>query len=360
MIVKIQRISLFLLCFLLFFPLIEKSHAEQYGPVKNGDTLWPIAGKIRPDKSISLHQMVIALLKENPTAFRNSCNFNTLKIGKTLTIPPLAKINAIGQAEAVAEFNRQNEQWRNRQQGMTCSALLEQGTQPTENVEETTKAILTTEKDKTAVAPVEKPSVASESALPVKEGTTETTTESPDKTTGKPPQAEQSVVKSEAEEAKIAVTEKPPISAETGESVALPTEEVANIDADPTNGSSTEETHVGEEEAITSSEAVDVPPKATDTPAEPTKITKSIEEKTGFSVITVAAAVLIALLILGLLAWLAFREKANKSSLRKKTEHAVLSNQYDKMNDDDKAGDTDAGLDLFAETFTETTERHRT
>jgi hypothetical protein len=57
------------------------------------------------------------------------------------------------------------------------------------------------------------------------------------------------------------------------------------------------------------------------------------------------------------LAWLAFREKANKPSLRKKTERAVLSNQYDKMDDDDKAGDTDAGLDLFAETLTDTTKQ---
>ena len=372
MILRIRRTVLFPLFLILFFSVVEQSQAEQYGPVKSGDILWSIASKTRPDESVSLHQMLIALLRENPNAFRNPCNFNTLKIGNMLEVPALTKIKAITQTEAVAEFKHQNEQWRNRQQEMTCSALLKESAK---NVEETAKASMAaTENEKKAVSPLEevtekplsKDVVAlSEEKETIGDGKTETPTASPDKTADTP-QTESSVAESgdmekvgeAAEEPQDSLKEKP---------VALPPEEVASTssDADSTTDSSTPAVPETEETTDTQSETTDNQPEAVDTveneadASEPIniEITESVEKKTGFSITTVIASVLIAVLILGLLAWLAFREKANKPSLRKKTERAVLSNQYDKMDDDDKAGDTDAGLDLFAETLTDTTKQ---
>ena len=60
--------------------------AERYGPTSQKDTLWDIALKTRPDKSITVNQMMLALLKANPTAFQRA-NINGLKAGHTLVIP---------------------------------------------------------------------------------------------------------------------------------------------------------------------------------------------------------------------------------------------------------------------------------
>lgn len=378
MILRIRRTVLFPLFLILFFSVVEQSQAEQYGPVKSGDILWSIASKTRPDESVSLHQMLIALLRENPNSFRNPCNFNTLKIGNMLEVPALTKIKAITQTEAVAEFKHQNEQWRNRQQEMTCSALLKESAK---NVEETAKASMaTTENEKKAVSPLEevteKPLSKDVVALSeeketeketIGDGKTETPTASPDKTADTP-QTESSVAESSDTEKVEEKVEEPQNSLKE-KPVALPPEEVASTssDADSTDSSTpaVPETEETTETTDTQSETTDNQPEAVDTveneadTSEPIniEITESVEKKTGFSITTVIASVLIAVLILGLLAWLAFREKANKPSLRKKTERAVLSNQYDKMDDDDKAGDTDAGLDLFAETLTDTTKQ---
>lgn len=355
--VKIRRIDLFALCCVLLVSFTGQSHAEQYGPIKSGDILWTIAAKTRPDPGVSLHQMLIALLRENPSAFRNPCNFNTLKIGRTLDIPSLDKIKTISQTEAVAEFARQNEQWRNRQQEMTCSPLLEQSSQKPENAEGTA----TVENDKTNTTEENNenntvPATAEESPPPETvaeiastDGTAVETTETLNETAPSETNINETTSINETVEKPETAGEKP---------ITLPSEEIASINGAPTDQTTpTVEENTNAQKA----EVVEAQPDVVNTSDDvPIKITESIEEKTGFSLITVAGAVLIAVLILGLLAWLAFREKANKPSLRKKTEQAVLSNQYDKMNDDDKAGDSDAGLDLFAETLSDNTEQRRT
>ena len=79
-----------------------------YGPIQSGDRLWDIALQLRPNPSISRHQVMIALLKANPQAFRIPCNLNSLKIGNRLRIPSLAEMQILTPAQALAEFNRQN------------------------------------------------------------------------------------------------------------------------------------------------------------------------------------------------------------------------------------------------------------
>jgi putative ABC transport system substrate-binding protein len=83
-----------------------------YGPIKNGQALWNIAKEVRPDKSVSLQQVLIALWRANPQAFSRPCNFNSLKINSSLKLPSLSEIAAIPPAEALAEFRRQIQEWQ--------------------------------------------------------------------------------------------------------------------------------------------------------------------------------------------------------------------------------------------------------
>ncbi|OQW93581.1 MAG: hypothetical protein BWK79_10380 [Beggiatoa sp. IS2] len=95
----------------------------QYGPIKAGDRLWDIAGKVRPaDASITRHQVMLALFRANARAFRVSCNIHSLLVvGKTLQIPSLAEMQAMSHTEAVTLFNQQQAVWKRRQkQAINC------------------------------------------------------------------------------------------------------------------------------------------------------------------------------------------------------------------------------------------------
>ncbi len=63
---------------------VEKQ--QMYGPIKRAENLWVIAKKTRPNKSISINQMIKAIHRENPTAFVGG-DVNKLKQGEILTIP---------------------------------------------------------------------------------------------------------------------------------------------------------------------------------------------------------------------------------------------------------------------------------
>ena len=60
--------------------------SDRYGKTSRTDTLWGIALKTRPSRDISVHQMMLALVKENERAFIKQ-NVNGLKSCYTLTIP---------------------------------------------------------------------------------------------------------------------------------------------------------------------------------------------------------------------------------------------------------------------------------
>jgi pilus assembly protein FimV len=85
--------------------------ASSYGPVKRSETLWTIARQVRPDSSVSMEQMMLALQRANPGAFQNN-NINNLKAGATLTIPSREEIVSISAREARDEANRQYQTWR--------------------------------------------------------------------------------------------------------------------------------------------------------------------------------------------------------------------------------------------------------
>ena len=83
---------------------------SQYGPVAAGETLWSIASKTRPDTSVSVQQMMLALLRTNPEAFINN-NINGLKRGEVLRMPARSEIQNLDQAQAFREVRSQNSMW---------------------------------------------------------------------------------------------------------------------------------------------------------------------------------------------------------------------------------------------------------
>lgn len=86
-----------------------------YGPVKSSDTLWSIAKRLRPDSSVSMDQMMVALLKANPNAFLDN-NIHGLKKGAVLRIDDPALISALSKAEAAREVALQTRQWQDLKQ----------------------------------------------------------------------------------------------------------------------------------------------------------------------------------------------------------------------------------------------------
>jgi len=88
-----------------------KKGETTYGPTQRSDTLWSIASNLRPDDSVTVYQMMMALLKENPEAFYGD-NVNTLKAGYVLRVPDKSVVEAVDATQAEREAARQYEQWR--------------------------------------------------------------------------------------------------------------------------------------------------------------------------------------------------------------------------------------------------------
>ncbi len=74
--------------------------------VKSGDTLGAIAARNKP-ASVSLDQMLVAMLRANPDAFVAK-NMNRLKAGATLTIPSESEASALTQPDARREVVAQS------------------------------------------------------------------------------------------------------------------------------------------------------------------------------------------------------------------------------------------------------------
>lgn len=114
-----------LLALIIFLLSTNIAISKTYGPVKANERLWNIAANIRPDKSISIIQTLLAILKANPQAFYKSCNINSLKPRQTLTIPSRAQMLALTVREASKEFTRQNNEWKLNRRNITCPTIEE-------------------------------------------------------------------------------------------------------------------------------------------------------------------------------------------------------------------------------------------
>jgi FimV-like protein len=101
---------------------------DTYGPVRPGESLWVIAGKVYPGQPVTRDQGMLALLKANPQAFGVSCNANSvLKTGSLLQVPPVKEVTALSSAEAQRELRRQLREWNaHKRTGkpLTCPPMI--------------------------------------------------------------------------------------------------------------------------------------------------------------------------------------------------------------------------------------------
>jgi pilus assembly protein FimV len=92
-----------------------------FGPVQRNDTLWGIAQRTRPDPSMDINQMMLAIYAANPEAFDG--NINRLRAGAILRIPDAAQMSSVPRADAFAEVRRQNSAWREGQPAAESARL---------------------------------------------------------------------------------------------------------------------------------------------------------------------------------------------------------------------------------------------
>ena len=104
---------------LLDTPILD----EQYF-VQSGDTLWSIAFRFRPNIELTMSQMMLAILEENPKKFNDNINALYANIG--LRIPNIEEIIAIDPEEALSEVQYQHLLW-NQQYTSISSAIDKSG-----------------------------------------------------------------------------------------------------------------------------------------------------------------------------------------------------------------------------------------
>lgn len=92
-----------------------------YGPTNSRDTLWEIAMKARPDRSVSPQQVMLAIQDLNPDAFIDN-NINKLKAGQVLRLPSKADMQRRSTAQAINEVIAQNEALQPRKRKAIVSA----------------------------------------------------------------------------------------------------------------------------------------------------------------------------------------------------------------------------------------------
>jgi FimV-like protein len=109
-------------------PSEDQLTSATYGPVRRDENLWGIAKTIERDPSVTHEQMVVALYRANPQAFRG--NINSLKAGATLRIPQHKFIVQLSPQQARNEFARE--------QGLNVGRLAGRGTEPLAAAEQET------------------------------------------------------------------------------------------------------------------------------------------------------------------------------------------------------------------------------
>jgi len=80
---------------------------ETYGKTTSKDTLWDIATNVRPDRSVSPQQVMLAIQDLNPNAFIDN-NINKLKAGQILRLPTREQIESRSTYQAINAVIEQN------------------------------------------------------------------------------------------------------------------------------------------------------------------------------------------------------------------------------------------------------------
>jgi pilus assembly protein FimV len=138
----------------------------EYGPVKKGETLGRIVDKLRVDKTLTPQQIMLALLRANPSAFYAK-NVNNLKVGMILKVPERDDVESVPKAAARSEFQAQYEVWQKyKTQVAAASSAV---TVPTESSEMPMAAVKPQEvKPQTAKPQAVKPQSIAKAAPAVK------------------------------------------------------------------------------------------------------------------------------------------------------------------------------------------------
>jgi len=103
--------------------------SDSFGPTGASDTLWSIASQMRPDTSVSMHQVMLAIQDENPNAFMDG-NINRLKRGEVLRVPPMELMRSRSRAEADRIVARQNQAFQSPEPVETASTSETEAAQP--------------------------------------------------------------------------------------------------------------------------------------------------------------------------------------------------------------------------------------
>ena len=85
-----------------------KIETGTYGATNSNDTLWDIAIKARPNRSVSPQQVMLAIQDLNPDAFIDD-NINKLKAGQVLRLPSVEQIKQRSQHQSIINVIAQNE-----------------------------------------------------------------------------------------------------------------------------------------------------------------------------------------------------------------------------------------------------------
>ena len=97
------------------------SGATRYGPVRTSETLWSIASRLRPDRSVSVQRMMLAIVEANPDAFVIG-NINGLHAGAMLRIPDRDEIGPANLTAAIAEVEAHHSAWSEHRQRVPAPA----------------------------------------------------------------------------------------------------------------------------------------------------------------------------------------------------------------------------------------------
>lgn len=93
-----------------YAPVAARDSVDIYR-VKENDTLWSMANRMRPDDSVSVEQMMLALVRKNPEAFIQE-NINGVKRGYILRVPDRDEALQINRQQALAEAREHAALWR--------------------------------------------------------------------------------------------------------------------------------------------------------------------------------------------------------------------------------------------------------
>ena len=104
--------------------MAEPEQEQETYEVRNNDTLWEVALKTRPNRSISAQQSMLAIQDLNPDSFING-NINRLKKNQVLRIPSEEQINARDFREAVSEVALQNQVIQKRKAQLDATRKVE-------------------------------------------------------------------------------------------------------------------------------------------------------------------------------------------------------------------------------------------